>query len=173
MIVDLVIVFIAIINTLVRLLPIGLYMGTIISSLVFDDLRATWLFGGFMLNELISFAYKQAMGGEGKQECALLADPSNFYTLPSSITQTSGFFFGFIMANSYYENDFKSLKFIVMSVVLAITIFSRVNIGCENIITALTFASIGTAFGMIYYRLIKDYYKPSIEEVTVNNAFYD
>lgn len=158
MIIDSIVILISILNTIVRLLPIAFYSGSIISNLVFNDFRANLLFIGFMLNELFAFAYKMAMGGKGKAECALLADPNNYYVLPSSITQTVGFFFGFVMANSYYENNFKSMKFIVLCLTLALTIFSRINVGCEDIISALVFASIGVAFGMIYYYVVKDFY---------------
>ena len=172
MLIDLVLILISIVNTVVRLLPIAFYTGSIISNLVFDDFRGNLLFIGFLINELFSFAYKISMGGNGgKQECALLADPSNYYVLPSSITQTVGFFFGFIMADSYYTNDFKSLKFIVMCILLGLTIFSRVNVGCENTLSALVFACIGCVFGMIYYYIVKDYYKPKVEDIELENEF--
>jgi hypothetical protein len=172
MIIDIIVILISILNTIVRLLPVALYTGTIISNLVFDDFRANLLFIGFLINELMSFAYKYALKGTDKAECALLADPSNYYVLPSSITQTVGFFFGFILADTYYTNSYKSLKFIVLVIVLALTIFSRINVGCETTMNALIFACIGTAFGVVYYYVIKDYYKPKLEDVEIDTTFY-
>jgi hypothetical protein len=172
MIIDIIVVLIGILNTLVRLLPVALYTGTIISNIVFDDFRANLLFIGFLINELISFAYKFTLKGTDKAECALLADPSNYYVLPSSITQTVGFFFGFILADTYFNNSYKSLKFIVLIIVLALTVFSRINVGCETTMNALIFACIGTAIGVVYYYLIRDYYKPKIEDVEVDTTFY-
>ena len=171
MIIDTFIILISILNTFVRLLPISFYTGSVISSLVFDDFRATLLFIGFLTNELISYAFNYVKSGTTKKECALLADENNYYALPSSITQTVGFFFGFIMANTYYENNFKSMKFIVLSSLLALTIFSRINVGCENLVSSLILACIGAGFGMIYYIIVKDYYKPSINDIEIDNTF--
>jgi hypothetical protein len=172
MFIDIIIILIGILNTLVRLLPVALYTGTIISNIVFDDFRANLLFIGFLINEMLAFAYKFALKGTDKAECALLADPSNYYVLPSPITQTIGFFFGFIMTDVYFSNSFKSLKFIVMCIVLALTIFSRINVGCETTMNALIFACVGTGFGVIYYYIIKDYYKSNIEDVELDTSFY-
>ena len=172
MFIDVIVILISIVNTLVRLLPIALYTGTIVSNLVFDDFRANLLFIGFLVNEMLSFAYKFALKGTDKAECALLADPSNYYVLPSSITQTVGFFFGFILADVYFSNEFKSLKFIVLCILLALTIFSRVNVGCETTMNALIFACVGTGFGVIYYYIIKDYYKKNIDDVELDSSFY-
>ena len=172
MFIDVIVILISIVNTLVRLLPVALYTGTIISNLVFDDFRANLLFIGFLVNEMVSFAYKFALKGTDKAECALLADPSNYYVLPSSITQTVGFFFGFILADVYFSNEFKSLKFIVLCILLALTIFSRINVGCETTMNALIFACVGTGFGVIYYYIIKDYYKKNIDDIELDTSFY-
>lgn len=172
MFIDIIIILISIVNTIVRLLPIALYTGTIVSNLVFDDFRANLLFIGFLLNEMVSFAYKYALKGTDKGECALLADPSNFYVLPSSISQTVGFFFGFILADTYFTNSYGSLKFIVLCVLLALTVFSRINVGCETTMNALIFACVGTGFGLIYYYIIKDYYKSNIEDIELDTSFF-
>jgi hypothetical protein len=172
MFVDIIIILISILNTIVRLLPVALYTGSIISNLVFDDFRANLLFIGFLINELVAFAYKFALKGTDKAECALLADPSNYYVLPSPITQTIGFFFGFILTDTYFTNSYGSLKFLVMCILLAATIFSRINVGCETTMNALIFACVGTAFGVLYYYVIKDYYKSRIEDVELDTTFY-
>lgn len=173
MLFDVLVIIISIINTVIRLLPIALYTGCLMSYLVFNDFRGNLLFMGFLLNELLALAYKQALKGTNKAECALLADQSNFYVLPSSITQTIGFFFGFMLANSYYKNDFRSTAFIVLCVLLALAIFSRVNVGCETLISALTFATLGTFIGVSYYYIIKDYYHINLEEIKKDDEFFD
>lgn len=171
MFIDIILILISILNTVVRLLPIALYTGTIVSNLVFDDFRAQLLFIGFLLNEMLSFAYKNALKGTDKAECALLADSSNYYVLPSSISQTIGFFFGFILADTYFTNSYGSLKFIIMCILLALTIFSRINVGCETTINAITFACVGAGLGLIYYYIIKDYYKPKIDDIEMDDTF--
>lgn len=165
MFIDIIFILISIINTLVRLLPISLYSGTLISNLIFNDFRANLLFIGFLFNELISFAYKKGFKGINKPECALLSDKTNYYVLPSSITQTVGFFYGFMLSNTYYENNYNTIKFIVLSFMMGLTIFSRINVGCESSISAFIFASIGAGLGIVYYTLIKDYYKKELEDI--------
>ena len=150
-------------NTIVRLLPISLYSGTFISYLLFNDFRGELLFLGFMINELISFSYKKGLHGLDKKECAIIEGENNYFVLPSSITQTVGFLFGFITMDTYYTNNFTSLKFISLIVLLFITLFSRIQVGCETIATGLIFALFGCFIGSIYYYIIKDYYKPSLE----------
>ena len=123
MLIDVLVIIIAIINSLVRLLPVALYSGSIVSYLVFNDFRGNLLFMGFLMNELIALAYNTALKGTSKAECALLADQSNFYALPSSISQSIGFFLGFMLADSYYKNNFRSTAFILLCVLMALTIF--------------------------------------------------
>ena len=50
----------AILNTLVRLLPIALYSGSSVSALLFGDFRGTLLFVGFIINDLINIGYNLA-----------------------------------------------------------------------------------------------------------------
>ena len=173
MLIDVLVIIIAIINSLVRLLPVALYSGSIVSYLVFNDFRGNLLFMGFLMNELIALAYNKALKGVSKSECALLADQSNFYVLPSSITQTIGFFFGFMMADSYYKNNFRSTAFILLCILLAMTIFSRVNVGCEGIMNALTFAVLGSFIGMAYYYVVRDYYHADLDNIKKDNDFFD
>ena len=75
-------------NTVIRLLPIGLYSGTALSSFVFNDFRATLLFAGFMLNEFISMGYRIVLRGKENPQCALVRTENGHFTLPSPITQT-------------------------------------------------------------------------------------
>lgn len=173
MITNLISVFIMFINTIVRLLPITFYSGAMMSFIVFEDFRAQLLFIGFVINELLAFAYKNAFKGVDNMNCALLTDRSNYFVLPSSITQTVGFFFGFILLHTYYINDFETVGFIGLIVLLVLTIFSRINVGCETLITSTIFALIGTALGAIYYYLIKDYYVPKLEDLKTDETYFD
>ena len=42
---------------------------------------------------------------------------------------------------------------------IIITIYSRVNVGCKTLLDAIYCTLIGLLTGIVYYSLIKDYYK--------------
>ena len=69
---DIIVITKAILNTLVRLTPIGLYTGAAMNVLVMNDFRGLILFMGFFFNELISLGYRMFIKGAYNPHCALL-----------------------------------------------------------------------------------------------------
>mgnify|MGYP001374055923 CR=1 FL=1 len=61
----------AILNSFMRLMPIILYGGSVLSGLVFNDFRGTLLFLGFLGNEFVSLAYRMMLKGRDNPQCAL------------------------------------------------------------------------------------------------------
>jgi hypothetical protein len=164
-IVDLVKIFI---NTLVRLEPVALYAGSAMSGIVFNDFRGLLLFGGFLANELIGLGYRMVLRGIPNPQCALLySHDGSSFVLPSPITQTVGFFCGFFFMDMYYNSKFNSPKFILLILMLLITMYSRINIGCKTLLDAVYCALIGILSGVIYYSVIKDYYKSDYLQETI------
>ena len=95
---DIIVLTKAIINTLVRLMPIGLYSGAAMNAVVMNDFRGVIIFMGFFFNELISLGYRMFIKGAYNPHCALLmTNQGSPFVLPSPITQTVGFFFAFFM----------------------------------------------------------------------------
>ena len=166
-------------NTLVRIIPIGLYAGSAMSGVVFQDFRGLLLFIGFLGNELISLGYRMILRGVVNPQCALTySSEGSPFVLPSPITQTVGFFLGFFFMEMYFNDTFSPMKFFFLSAILLITIYSRINIGCKTLLDAIYCALVGLLMGVIYYNLIKDYYKADYfeEEITeinedINNFF--
>ena len=166
-------------NTLVRIIPIGLYAGSAMSGVVFQDFRGLLLFIGFLGNELISLGYRMILRGVVNPQCALTySSEGSPFVLPSPITQTVGFFLGFFFMEMYFNDTFNPMKFFLLSAMLLITIYSRINIGCKTLLDAIYCALVGLLMGVIYYNLIKDYYKADYfeEEITeinedINNFF--
>lgn len=151
----------AIINTLVRLAPLSFYTGSIISGALFSDFRAVLLLGGFIMNEALSLGYRMIFKGVSNIHCSLVVSADdNVFVLPSPITQTFGFLFGFILADMYYTDTYSPFKFFIMLIIVIIAIYSRINIGCKTILDAVYCALIGTMLGVVYYSLIKDIYRP-------------
>ena len=167
------------INTAVRITPVGLYAGAAMSGVVFNDFRGLLLFLGFLANELIGLGYKMVLRGVSNPQCALLyTETGTPFVLPSPISQTVGFFAGFFFMDMYYNNNFNAGKFLLLSILLLMTMYSRVNIGCKTLLDAVYCALIGLLIGVVYYSLIKDYYKADYWNTTltqidtgINNFF--
>jgi len=149
----------AIINTIVRLSPIGLYSGSALSAFIFSDFRASLLFGGLMMNEGIALGYRMILRGIYNPQCALLQNGEDFFILPSPITQTIGFIVGFFIAKMFNDGEFLPLNFFGMFVVLTIVIFSRINVGCLGFLDAIYCGLLGIVLGVGYFNLIKDFYR--------------
>ena len=167
------------INTLVRLAPLGLYTGSAMSGAVFSDFRGILLFCGFLGNELIALGYKMVLRGTTNPQCALTySEGGTPFVLPSPISQTVGMFVGFFFMDMYYNSSFNPLKFFLLITFLLITIYSRMNVGCKTLLDAVYCSMIGLLIGIIYYNLVKDYYKAdylnqhiTTASDTINNFF--
>jgi len=51
-----------------------------------------------------------------------------------------------------------------------LTIYSRINVGCKTLLDAIYCTLIGMLSGVIYYSLIKDYYKADYMNKTITKA---
>lgn len=146
-------------NTIVRIIPVSLYTGSAMSGLIFSDFRGTILFAGFIINEAIAYGYRLILNGVYNPQCALMKTEEDFFVLPSPITQTFGFFYGFLMAEMYNQGAFLPTKFFVMTAIIILVIYSRVNIGCKSPLDAIYCALLGMILGMGYFQIVKDYYR--------------
>ena len=159
------------INTLVRLEPVGLYTGSLMAGVVFNDFRGLLLFLGFLGNEMIGLGYKMVLRGVSNPQCALMYSESGTpFVLPSPISQTVGFFAGFFFMDMYYNSTFNPLKFFLLTIMIMITIYSRMNVGCKTLLDAIYCTLIGLLTGVVYYSIIKDYYKADYLNSTITQA---
>ena len=159
------------INTIVRIEPIGLYAGSAMAGVVFNDFRGLLLFIGFLGNELVALGYKMILRGTTNPQCALLySEAGTPFVLPSPITQTAGFFAGFVFMDMYYNNTFSALKFFGLVVILMVTMYSRINVGCKTLLDAVYCTLIGLLVGVVYYNIVKEYYKANYLEETITEA---
>ena len=148
------------INTLVRVVPIGLYAGSAMSGSVFQDFRGILLFLGLLGNELISLGYRMILRGVVNPQCALTFSSEGVpFVLPSPITQTVGFFVGFFYMDMYYNSTYSPLKFFLLTMMLLATLYSRINIGCKTLLDSIYCALVGLLMGVIYYNLVQPYYQ--------------
>ena len=153
------ILFKGITNTLVRLLPISIYMGSIMSSLIFDNKRANILLIGFILIELIGFGYNSFGKVVSSPNCALIRSENYNFALPAPIPLSLGFFVSFLVSDMMATNQFNPSKFYILLMLLLLSVWSRINVGCHTIIESIFAAIVGVLLGVGYYNLVKDQYK--------------
>lgn len=165
---------IAILNTLVRLLPISLYTGSAMSAVVMNDFRGVILLFGFFFNEMLSLGYRMFLKGAYNPNCALLMSEEGMpFILPSPLCQTVGFFFAFCMMEMYYRDVFLPIRFFVLFGLMIVTIFSRINVGCKTIIDAMMTTMIGCLLGVAYFEIVKDYYRRDFLDLEQSEKNFD
>jgi membrane-associated phospholipid phosphatase len=147
----------AIINTFVRILPLGFYFGTVIMGILFTDLRAFILLMGFLTNDAISFGFRQLFQTIDLPTCAILESNKNFFTMPSSHTQTVSFLMSFFLTEMYYKNTFNPVNFVLLGFILLLTGWSRINVGCESIVDVVFAIGIGALIGATYYKITENW----------------
>lgn len=147
----------AVINTFIRLVPLGLYFGTLLMGILFTDIRAFVLLIGYFLNDLISYGFRQMFQTVDLINCALVQSSTNFYTMPSSHTQMVAFTMAYFFMDMYQKQNFNIVNFIFLSFILLITMWSRINIGCETAIDCIFAVIIGIIIGAVYYRLTQSW----------------
>ena len=159
------------INTFVRIIPVGLYSGSAMSGAVFQDFRGLLLFCGFLGNELLGLGYKMVLHGVSNPQCALMySEGGTPFVLPSAISQTVGFFAGFFYMDMYYNSTFSATEFFILTTLMLITIYSRINVGCKTLLDAVYCTLIGLLFGVVYYSLVQPYYKADYLKSTILKA---
>jgi len=159
------------INTIVRIMPVALYTGSAMSGAVFQDFRGLLLFCGFLGNELLGLGYRMVLHGVSNPQCALTYSESGTpFVLPSPISQTVGFFAGFFFMDMYYNNTFSPTKFFILVILILITIYSRMNVGCKSLLDAVYCTLIGLLFGVVYYSLVESIYRADYLDKTLTTA---
>jgi membrane-associated phospholipid phosphatase len=156
----------AIVNTFVRILPLGFYFGTIIMGILFTDLRAFILLMGFVANDLISFGFRQLFQTIDLPTCAIVESNKNFFTMPSSHTQTVAFLMSFFLTEMYVKNIFNPVNFVLLGFLLLLTGWSRINVGCENIIDVIFAILIGVLIGATYFKITETWVTASSKSTT-------
>ena len=161
-------------NTLVRILPVALYAGSALSGIVFQDFRGILLFCGFIGNEMLGLGYRMILHGISNPQCALtFSEIGSPFVLPSPISQTIGFFAGFFFMDMYYNNTFSATQFFIMTFLILITIYSRINIGCKTLLDAIYCSLIGLLFGVVFYNLVQPFYKADYLQQNIKTANND
>ena len=151
-------------NTITRISPLALYMGCVVSGLVFEDQRALVLLGGFFFVEMLSFFY--SMNNIPNPRCALFKSDEKHFNMPAPIPTVIGFLGGFLMCEMFEKQNFSPFKFFTLGIFILVTIWSRINVGCHTVIESVFAAVVGIILGFGFYYMVKDYY---IENTNTTN----
>lgn len=158
------VLFKGIINTIVRLMPLALQMGCVMSALIFKNKKAAWLLLGFVIIEIISFGFIVFNITIPNPACALVKSGDKQFSMPAPVPLSIGFFCGFLIAEMFKNNKFEPFKFYGLCVFLIIVIWSRINVGCHSPVESIFAAIIGLLFGVGYYYSIKKKYNDELDD---------
>ena len=149
-------------NTVVKILPFGLYLASIMESILFNDLRGFFVFLGLFVNDVMNIGYNYLTEKEDNERCAVVRNmySEDYFVLPTSHTEYMSFITSFLLGSMFFKRIFNYGTFIVFVVLLIITIYMRIAIGCEDFIDSGYSLMLGAFKGFIYYIIIKDYYEP-------------
>jgi membrane-associated phospholipid phosphatase len=126
-------------------------------GILFTDIRAFVLFLGYFVNDLVSFGFRQMFQTVDLANCAIVQSVTNFYTLPSSHTQMISFTLAYFFTDMYVKQNFNIVNFIFLGFLLLVTIWSRINVGCENIVDGIFATILGIIIGTTYYKLTQSW----------------
>jgi hypothetical protein len=149
-------------NTVVKILPFGLYLASIMESILFNDLRGFFVFLGLLINDVMNIGYNYLTEKEDNERCAVVRNmySEDYFVLPTGHTEYMSFITSFLLGSMFFKRIFNYGTFIVFVVLLVITIYMRISIGCEDFIDSGYSLLLGAFKGFVYYIIIKDYYEP-------------
>lgn len=150
--------------TFLKILPFALYVSTLMESLLFNDVRGFFIFLGILLNDCLNTAYNYMVGRKDNEACAIVRNmysTEEFLVLPTTHTEYITFVTAFLMASMFFKQVFNYAVFVIFSVLVGMTAYSRVSSGCKDFIDAGYSILMGAFKGIIYYVLVKDFYEPN------------
>ena len=170
---------IGLMHTLVRFIPLGLYFFTYFSSTIYKDIRSAILLIGLIINDLIGYLFKKYSGIKFNAPCAIFGKESSdteLGFLPNTHTQIVTFVSSFYFSDMYYKQKLDPLPFTFLLILLFVTIWSRVTIGCKQVKDVMFNVIFGVIYGVLYYYIVSEYYvtaEKGIEEKATCDLGYN
>ena len=152
---------ISIIHTFVRFLPIGIYFFVYLSSALFKDLRSAYLLIGLVVNDLLGYLFRKYTKFVPNSACAVftqLDDTTQPAFLPNPHTEVMAFISSFFFTDMFYKGGIDAIPFSFLLFMIFLTVWSRISIGCKNLIDVLFNLIFGGIAGTLFYILISTYY---------------
>lgn len=149
-------------NTCVKLIPFGLYISSILESVLFNDLRGFFIFLGLILNDCLNTAMNYMLEKQDNERCAIVRNmySDDYFVLPTPHTEYVSFVSAFLMTSMFFKKIFNYGMFIILAILVGLTMYMRVAVGCKDFIDAGYSFLLGSFKGLIYYVIVKDFYEP-------------
>jgi hypothetical protein len=152
------------IHTFIRFLPLGLYFFTYFSSTLYKDKRSIILLIGLIFNDIIGAIYKKYSGIVPNDTCAVFGnnEGTTLNFLPNSHTEIMAFIMSFFYSEIWLKGNMTGqwFKLNFLLFMMIITVWSRINIGCETSYQRIIFDILfGMVRGSIFYYLFSSQYK--------------
>ncbi len=125
-------------HTFVKIMPVGLYLASFLESMLFNDIRGFFIFVGLLVNDLINIGYNYMMEAKPNINCAVVRNvfTDDFFSFSTPHTQYIAFVTSFLMTSMYFKKVFYYSTFFMFVVLIAMTVWSRITIGCKDILGA-------------------------------------
>ena len=127
--------FQALLNTVVRILPLGVYFFTYFSLTIYKDLKVGILLLGLIFNELIGYAFKKYSGKIFNDACSIFGaveGQGNLAFMNNEHIEIIAFVGSFFLFDMLQKDKMEWFRFNFLIFLLIITIWSRMSIGCIN-----------------------------------------
>lgn len=142
------------VNIFVGFMPLGIYFFAYFTSIIFNDKRGGLLMLGMFLNDLVGFFNKRYIGSINSNEnCGIFkSNDSSTFELPNKHTEIISFFSSIFYSEMYKKKKTNWFTFIFLLIMIIITVWSRMNVGCENDFSKIIFSILsGVTRGMLFY----------------------
>ena len=155
-------VFIALLNTFVRLMPLGMYFFAYFSLTIYKDYKVGILLLGLIFNEFVGYSFKKYSGKVFNDACAIFGSPEtrgNLAFLNNSHIEIITFVASFFFMDMFSKGTMDWFRFNFLVFLMIITIWSRMSVGCINSIEDVIFNVLfGLVLGGLFYYFFSDSY---------------
>lgn len=155
--------FQALLNTVVRILPLGVYFFTYFSLTIYKDLKVGILLLGLIFNELIGYAFKKYSGKIFNDACSIFGaveGQGNLAFMNNEHIEIIAFVGSFFLFDMLQKDKMEWFRFNFLIFLLIITIWSRMSIGCINGLEEVVFnVFMGFVLGGLFYYFFSDKYR--------------
>ena len=155
-------VFKTLLNSFIKLMPIGLYFFTYFSLIIFKDLRAGVLLLGLVLNELFGYAYVKYSNVVRNKECVIFGNAAMdkaFGFINNTHIEIICFVAAFFISDMWYKESMNWFIFNFLLAMIIMTIWSRMSVGCINDLTSVIFNVLfGFILGGLFYYFFSETY---------------
>ena len=168
------IVLLAVLHTFIRFMPLGLYFFAYFSTIIYKDLRSVLLLIGLVINDLLNLLYKRYYTVQDIPSCSVLGSPGtsgkDAPNLPSTHTGYVSFILSFFVVRALHIKQKDPTSIIFLILLLLLTIYSRITIGCKTLNKAVFSIIFGFIHGIIYYQLVSKWYNKAENETKEKNV---